>query len=316
MSHAENNMKIVAHARAVIRKGSKSFSFASRLLARDQRQAAMMLYSWCRYCDDRIDGKDRSTPSSTKEKNLRELIARTSAIYRGEDPVEPEFAAMAYVVRKYSIPAYYPRELLAGMEMDLYHEGFATFEDLLRYCYRVAGVVGLMMVHVLKVSDEAAMQHAQDMGMAMQLTNIARDIIEDAEMGRVYIPREWLREFNLAESDLLLPEARSKLAELARRLCDEAEKLYRSGDDGIKYLSLPAAFSIIAARSVYSAIGRKVVRRGERAWDSRTWVRRWHKLALLFSVVLRLARHVPERWQNPWKPISPVGVRRFAWPKS
>lgn len=315
MELKRENQVIVAHSRAAIRKGSKSFSFASRLLGRDEREAAMMLYSWCRYCDDRTDVKDLTTPVSVKEANLNDLKMKTEGIYKGEFPSEPEFAAMAYVVHKYQVPAYYPRELLAGMEMDLYHDGFETFDELLQYCYRVAGVVGLMMVHVLQVSDERALEYAQDMGMAMQLTNIARDIVEDAEMGRVYIPRQWLNEVGLSPSEVNHPESRPKLALIARKLHDEAEKLYQSGDKGISYLPFAAAFSIVAARKVYSAICAKVVRRGSHAWDSRTWIPRWHKFLLLFSVSFSLLRTIPARIASPWKAVKISEVRKFAWPQ-
>ena len=306
---------IVAHSRTAIRKGSKSFSFASRLLAKDEREAAMMLYSWCRYCDDRTDIKDRATSYEIKQHNLDDLIAKTAAVYRGEMPDEPEFGAMAHVVRKYNLPAYYPQELLAGMAMDLNHDGFETVADLMRYCYRVAGVVGLMMVHVLRVSQTAALKHAQDMGMAMQLTNIARDIVEDAEMGRIYLPREWMREVGLDEKDILAPVSRAKLAQLSQKLVVMAEALYRSGDEGIKYLPFYAAFSVVAARQVYSAIGQRVVRRGPEAWNSRTWIPRWKKFLMLGPIVLSVLKSIPERMKAPWRAESITGVRRFEWPQ-
>ena len=302
---------VVAHSRASIRRGSKSFSFASRLLAKDQREAAMMLYAWCRYCDDRTDIKDRSTGLEIKEQNLKDLIAKTACIYEDGLLEEPEFAAMRYVVRRYKIPGFYPAELLKGMEMDLYHKGFETLDELLHYCYRVAGVVGLMMVHVLQVSDESALAFAQDMGMAMQLTNIARDIVEDAEMGRIYIPRQWLLEIGLNEADLLKPTSREKLAVAAKRLVTEAERLYRSGDKGIAYLPIVASFSIVAARQVYSAIGRKVVRRGAHAWDTRTWIPRWRKFLMLFSVGWTMLLTVPQRLRKPWSPVEVHRVRLF-----
>ena len=125
-----------------------------------------------------------------------------------------------------------------------------ALKELLLYCYRVAGTVGLMMSHVMGLRDESALKHAADLGIGMQLTNIARDIIEDAAMGRIYLPLSWLQEAQIPAAEVAAPEYREKLAMLSLRLLREADRYYRSGDAGLWYLSFRSACAVSAARQV------------------------------------------------------------------
>lgn len=281
--------KSIAHGRSMITKGSKSFSLAARIFGAKTRDAAFALYGWCRYCDDQIDDSDHgmrrtSTENlndgdlSTRLDNLKKL---TRHAYAGERMKDPIFIAFQHVVRTYSIPAQYPLDLLEGMAMDVRRAQYETLDDLLLYCYRVAGTVGLMMSHIMGTRGHKACKHANDMGCAMQLTNIARDIMDDAAMGRVYLPVRWLKEENLDPKDIAEPQKRPIVARLVKRLLDEAEKLYQSGDDGLKYLPFRAACAVGAARHVYSEIGRRILKKGPRAWDERTIVPLTRKLYVM-----------------------------------
>ena len=179
---------------------------------------------------------------------------------------------------------------------------YANLRELLLYCYRVAGTVGLMMSHVMGLRDESALKHAADLGIAMQLTNIARDVTEDASMGRIYLPLDWLDEANIALDEIAAPANREKLAMVTLRVLREAERYYRSGDAGLWHLSFRSACAVSAARHVYSEIGALLVERGSRAWDQRTYVTGARKLWVVIRGVLSLIRSAPARIFKPWTP--------------
>ena len=187
--------------------------------------------------------------------------------------------------------------------MDVEKKEYQTLEDLNLYCYRVAGVVGLMMVHIMGISDEKALKNAADLGIAMQMTNIARDVLDDFGLGRVYLPLSWLTEIGMGRDQVGQAEFRSKLASGVKRLVDEAQSYYESGRQGIAYLPWRAALAVSAACSVYSQIGHAVVTRGPRAWDSRTIVPQWKKVIALFGGVVEVVKSLPRRWVNPWNSV-------------
>src|SRR5512144_2881560 len=210
--------------RGIITKGSKSFSLAARLFDPETRDAAFFLYGWCRYCDDQIDDTGKTENQEELAKRVKALKDNTHSAFSFARQREPVFVALQYIVHRYGIPVHYALELIEGMSMDARVTRYSTLKELLLYCYRVAGTVGLMMTHVMGVRDERALRHAADLGIAMQLTNIARDIIEDAEMGRVYIPLAWLCEAEIEPGEIAAPQHREKLAMLTLRLRHEAER--------------------------------------------------------------------------------------------
>src|ERR1051325_6811727 len=180
--------------RGIITKGSKSFSLAARLFDPATRDAAFFLYGWCRYCDDQVDTAATCETPDVVLDRVTSLKQRTAAASGFMPQTDPVFIALQYIARRYAIPAHYALELIEGMAMDARGTRYTTLKELLLYCYRVAGTVGLMMTHVMGVRDQRALRNATDLGIAMQLTNIARDIIEDAAIGRIYLPLAWLRE--------------------------------------------------------------------------------------------------------------------------
>ncbi|NJM09891.1 MAG: squalene/phytoene synthase family protein, partial [Bdellovibrionaceae bacterium] len=154
----------------------------------------------------------------------------------------------------------------------------ADMAALRLYCYRVAGVVGLMMAHVMGISDERALKNACDLGIAMQLTNIARDVMADFEMGRCYLPADLLQKHGLNFDTYHLPEKRMTLAAAVRELLAEADEHYKSGELGTLYLSPQSALVILIARFTYARIGRKVIKAGAQAWDRRQYTSKFEKL--------------------------------------
>jgi phytoene synthase len=197
-------------------------------------------------------------------------------------------------------------DLIFGMRMDLERSRYADFRELSTYCYHVAGVVGLMMSYILGVSAERAYLHACHLGMAMQLTNICRDIREDWRLGRIYLPMNWLRDAHIDTDRADWLDREIELMSVVRRMLGEAEHLYRSGDRGLRFLSFRSRLAILAARLVYSEIGRQLLRRGPAGLRSRVVTSPFRKAALLsksvFKNVLSLA------WLRPWRRSTPREV--------
>jgi phytoene synthase len=285
---------IISLSHELIEKGSKSFAMAAKLLPRDVRYDAMMLYAWCRHCDDVIDdqilGFARDTASTeTPAERLEQLKEKTKAALEGHAD-EPVFIALGRVARKHGIPERHPMELLNGFEMDVNGRVYNTLEDTLDYCYHVAGVVGVMMAMIMGVRERPTLNRASDLGIAFQLTNISRDVVEDAKGGRCYLPREWLREAGIEDADLSDPQHRKAVFEVTHRLLREADEYYRSALFGMQRLPLGAAVGIGCARRVYRDIGRIVANRGESAWDGRAIVGRSRKAAAAISGAIAAIR--------------------------
>ncbi|MCH2342134.1 phytoene/squalene synthase family protein [Pseudomonas sp. NPDC047963] len=289
------NDQVIDHSTQAINVGSKSFAAAAKLFDERTRQSAVMLYAWCRHCDDVIDGQTLGHGQvegdrSTGEARLAELVDLTERAYAGEPMQDPAFAAFQQVIQRHRIPLEYPLEHLAGFRMDVQDYRYQTVDDTLLYCYRVAGVVGLMMAKVMGAEAEATLDRACDLGLAFQLTNIARDIVEDAEIGRVYLPADWLAEVGIPADQIGMPYNRPALALLAARLVDLAEPYYLSASQGLRDLPLRSAWSIATAHGVYRQIGVEVKARGAAAWDTRVSTTGAQKLQfLLGGGVLALA---------------------------
>ncbi len=201
---------IIDRSRLIIEKGSKSFAAAAKLFDTETRENAYMLYAWCRHCDDVIDNQELGFDSKPQDAEttraiLDQLRTQTQAAIDNVPSEDPVFEGLRYVLRRNDIPGRYPLELLDGFAMDAADHHYETLADTLQYCYYVAGVVGIMMAYVMGTRDEAALQRATDLGIAFQLTNISRDIREDAEIGRIYLPNEWLREAGIPREEILDP---------------------------------------------------------------------------------------------------------------
>jgi phytoene synthase len=280
------NDGLLNHATQAIEVGSKSFAAAARLFDPVTRRGVLMLYAWCRHCDDVVDGQElgfKAAPSEQPDAaaKLEGLREQTRRAYAGETMRDPAFAAFQEVALRHHIPQRFAFDHLAGFAMDVDGARYESIDDTLRYCYHVAGVVGLMMASIMGVSEPRVLDRACDLGLAFQLTNIARDIVEDAQIGRCYLPAQWLREAGIPRAELALPRHRPALAKVAARLVDHAEPYYASALGGIAALPLRSAWAIAAARKVYRQIGIVVKRRGAHAWDERAGTSKATKLRLL-----------------------------------
>jgi phytoene synthase len=170
-----------------------------------------------------------------------------------------------------------------------------------------------MMSSIMGVSSQRALRHASDLGIAMQLTNISRDLLTDARMGRCYLPQSWLRELNLSEKDIFNPTFRLAFAYLVRKLLKEAEARYQSGVEGLKYLPWRSALAVSMAIGVYRKIGRKVERRKEKAWDSRTVVSKTEKVLCVFGALWSVGKTIRYRLFMPWKKSDNLQLWRHQW---
>ena len=312
--------QLLAHATETIAVGSKSFAAAARLFEPATRRSVLMLYAWCRHCDDVIDNQELGFNNAGATAHdaaaaLDALQRETARAYAGHPMTVPAFAAFQEVVRHHHIAQRYALDHLAGFAMDVHDARYETLGDTLRYCYHVAGVVGLMMAQIMGAQDDAVLDRACDLGMAFQLTNIARDIVEDARVGRCYVPAQWLREAGIPAGVALaqLPDYLPALAAVAERLVAEAEPYYRSASGGIHALPLRSAWAIATAHGVYRQIGIDVRARGAHAWDHRVSTSKATKLRLLAMGGLKaLASRLttaPARprglWQRPGPAAGP-----------
>lgn len=287
---------IVATAGESIARGSRSFAAASKLFDPETRERAWLLYAWCRRCDDIVDGQDHGhgmTRVADPAARLAEVRERTAAALAGEWVGDAAFDALRIVAAETHMPHRFAWDLIDGFALDAEDWRPQTEDDLLRYCYHVAGVVGCMMAVVMGVApdDDAVLDRACDLGLAFQLANIARDIGEDAEAGRCYLPADWLAEVGLTAADPL--GDRDALAILGTRLADRAEGYEISARGGAAALSFRSAWAVLAAADIYGGIARKVRARGPQAWDSRTTTSGREKLGAIVKAWGEARRRAP-----------------------
>lgn len=280
---------LVSEARRAIEKGSKSFAFASRLFGRTERERAWMLYAWCRRCDDIADGQAFGRPAHDAPHDPEEahdLIEAIRVLTRraldGQPTADPAFDAFGQVALEARLTMEMAEDVIAGFALDAEEWRPRTEEDLMRYCWHVAGAVGVMMAQVMGVrpDDHETLDRAADLGMAFQLINIARDILDDDAVDRCYLPTEWLAEEDIEPGQHAKPHHRMELAEMAERLIGISERHMAAGKWGTRRLGFRRRWAVLAAANIYGAIGRKVVRLGPDAWDHRVHVGRLEKLAL------------------------------------
>lgn len=270
------------HCTAAIRQGSRSFHAASRLLPRRVRDPALALYAFCRLADDAVDEQVEKAAA------VLSLHERLDLAYAGRPRNAPADRAFAAIIEGFDMPRALPDALLEGLAWDAEGRRYATLSDLRAYAARVASAVGAMMCVLMRVRDGDALARACDLGVAMQLTNIARDVGEDAREGRLYLPLDWLAEAGIApEAFLRAPAPTPEIRAMVRRLLHEAQGLYHRSEAGVKALPLAARPGIFAARFIYAGIGGQV-----RAGGHDTITRRAHtgsaqKLGWLALAVLR-----------------------------
>ena len=256
------------------------------MLPRGTHEPAAALYAFCRLADDAVDACDACDANGDRRGAVERLRERLRLAYAGTPQDDPADRALAIVVAKHAIPAALFDALLEGFEWDLQGRRYDTLDQLTDYAARVAGTVGAMMAVLMGARTPEALARATDLGAAMQLSNIARDVGEDARMGRLYLPREWLREAGIdPDAWLANPTFTPALASVVQRLLDAAEVLYARVGAGVARLPLACRPGINAARFMYAEIGREVARRGFDSVSARAHVSATRKVALLMRSV-------------------------------
>jgi len=264
----------------IIKYHSKTFSLAATLLDSDRRNAIAALYSFCRITDDIIDKelKDRDVLLALWKKNI------TSHLPNISNPIQ---LAWLHTRTKYSIPSEYMEQLIAGVKMDVEKRRYRTFEDLIEYCYHVASTVGLMSMHIVGFLDKKAIPYAIQMGVALQLTNIIRDVGEDYVMGRIYIPQEDLDRFSITENHFknkIIDESWKKMISFQ---IERARHHFRESRKGLSYLEPKGKWSISAAATLYEEILKMVERNNYDNLNHRAFVSKKRKLFLLSKMMVK-----------------------------
>lgn len=266
----------MAACRAMIRTGSLSFHAASRLLPGRVRNPALALYAFCRVADDDVD------EVQDKAHAVLRLRERLDLIYAGTPEARPSDRAFAAVVQDFDMPRTLPDALLEGLAWDAMGRRYQSLADLHAYSARVASAVGVMMCVLMRVRDPDALARAADLGLAMQLTNIARDVGEDARAGRLFLPLDWLEAEGIdPEVFVADPRPSQGLSRIVARLLAVADDLYRRASTGVHSLPADCRLGIAAARHIYAAIGTEVARQGHDSVSRRARTSRGQKLALM-----------------------------------
>lgn len=269
-----------AHCRRLTRDASKSFFLAAALLPASKRRAVEALYAFARTSDNAVD--EHEAPTQALDAWLASLHGATTS----QDPV---LRAWHDASTRYSLPRTLADELLAGVGMDLTISRYQTFEELQLYCYRVASVIGLLSMHIIGY-EAGADPYAIQLGTALQLTNILRDVGEDAARGRIYLPLEDLERFGLCEADILNGIQDQRFRALMRWQIARAERLYQGAWPGIVLLHRDGQFAVAAAALLYRAILPRIVANDFDVYSRRAFVSTSAKLLLLPRIWRQLGR--------------------------
>ncbi|MEL7448001.1 MAG: phytoene/squalene synthase family protein [Pseudomonadota bacterium] len=289
----------IAACREMLRVGSQSFYAASMILPQEIRLPASVLYAFCRIADDLIDdGADTSAA-------VAELYARLDEIYAGTPRDCPADRAMVSVVQEYGIPQTLLAALIEGFEWDVAGRRYETLSELFDYAARVAGTVGAMMAKIMGARAPDVLARACDLGVAMQLTNIARDVGEDARAGRLYLPLDLLARAGVEpEQWLSKPEYTPAIGSVVKQLLEAADELYERAQRGIAQLPAGARPGIYAAGAIYAEIGRVIESNGLDSVTTRAVVPRSRKIALLSRSVVAAARSLERDYAPPLQEVE------------
>jgi phytoene synthase len=266
---------------------SRSFSLASRLLPHSKRRAVRALYAFCRTTDDLVDHPTENTPEELCDWWHDSLTPQ---------PARYNLVALAWgdTRARYAIPRRYAEQLLEGVAFDLRTVRYNSFSDLACYCYGVASTVGLMSMHIIGYKSDEAIPYAVKLGVALQLTNILRDIAEDWERGRLYIPQDELEAFGVNEQDIAEGRLTANWRNLMRFQIERTRRLYEEAWPGIALLNAEGRLAIIAAADFYRGILSNIEHHNYDVFSRRAHITRWGKIRRLPSLWWQARRISPE----------------------
>ncbi|VVC04481.1 Squalene/phytoene synthase [Candidatus Bilamarchaeum dharawalense] len=268
-----------------IRVGSKTFYFASRFMSEDRRNSFYAIYAFCRHTDNLIDDNE-GNPKLQKLliKDWRKRLLEAHDKGYSTDPILNPFI---HIMKKNNIPLRYPLELIRGVSMDISKKEYGTFRELRKYCFRVASVVGLMLMHVMGIENiKKAKKYATKLGIAMQLTNILRDVGEDAKMGRVYFPKDELAKFGLSIQDILSLQKTTNVIDFLKFQVARARKYYREAMAGLAMIHREVRVVIALALSLYREILGVIEENEYEVFTKRAYVSLFRKVMIYIKIVL------------------------------
>lgn len=291
----ENLAEAYRYCESVTRKHAKSFYFAARFLPRHKQPSVFAIYAFCRHVDDEIDESGLSDEVQAA-RAVEEWKSRLSEVYSavdsesegrrepGSEPIDKVFLAWKDMLPRYPIDREIPLDLIRGVTMDTYKKRYDTFEELYVYCYRVASTVGLMSSEILGYSNREALKYAEALGIGMQLTNILRDVREDAERGRIYLPKEDLERFGVTEDEIFGSVFSDRFRALMEFEIERARHYYSEGEKGIAYLDRDTRFTVLFASRIYARILDEIEALSHNVFSSRAHTSKTQKILALPGV--------------------------------
>ena len=273
-----------AQAEKITRIYAKTFYFASPFLSKQKRQAAYAAYAVCRIADDYVD----NNPLDTTSQKLVEIKQDIDNAYAGYPTDDPLLSAFRNSIDRFGIPKQYFDDIISGMYMDLNKARYADFAELYDYCYKVAGVVGLIMLQIFDTNSPEAKPYAVDLGIALQLTNIIRDIKEDFARGRIYLPQEDLQRFGITKEDIATEKVSDNFQALLQFQIQRARLYYSRCLTGLSFIkNRRCRFLVLAIRQMYAAILEAIEKNDYDVFIRRAQVSNLKKIAIISGLFLR-----------------------------
>ncbi|MDL1892684.1 phytoene/squalene synthase family protein [Sphingobacteriales bacterium CHB3] len=298
--------------RLYTRHYAKTFYFASHVLPREKRLAAYAVYSFCRYADEIADHGSAVGDRVQAKRRLADLQNQLRYLYTNSPLMDKKLLAFRDTVFRYGIPENYFKDLLRGVEMDLEKKRFADFAELNDYCYCVASVVGLIMTKIFGASDETALQHAADLGTAMQLTNILRDVGEDYRRGRIYLPQDEMANFGYSERDLRDGNVTQNFKRLMEFQIDRARRYYESAEQGIPMLTNDGSrFCVRLMSRTYARILDRIEKNSFNVFTVRAHVPFVQKLGIALFAAAGFSRNRRSAGRRSLEPFSPIPAEQM-----
>lgn len=289
----ENLKQAYIQCRSITREHAKTFYMATRFLPNEKQRGIFAIYALCRYIDDLVDeAEDLVSKKGLDYDGIHERLdtwkQKLQDTYEGKRHDNPILMAFSDVLRSYSIPIELPFELMEGVCMDLYKKRYATFDEVYEYSYKVASIVGLMTSEIFGYHSDEALDYAVDLGIAMQLTNILRDIGEDLGKDRIYLPKEDLDRFGVTEGDLFKHRKTDAFCELMRFQIERTRSYYERSDKGIPLLKEDSRLPVYLARHNYSRILDKIEANKFNVFEHRAYLNATEKISILPRILYRI----------------------------
>lgn len=271
-------------AKAITKHHAKTFYFASRFLKKEKRSSAYTVYAICRISDEAVDGKQDSSALD----NLAILQQKIDSAYKNAPLADSLLSAFQQSINKYHIPKKYFDALIEGMHMDLYKNRYKNFEELYDYCYKVAGVVGLIMLEIFGYTDPKATDYAISLGVAMQLTNILRDVKEDFNRNRIYLPENEMQRFQVSKNDISRSQINENFKALMKFQIARSREYYEKAKQGIKMLDdLNSRFVVCAMADIYSGILNSIEKNDFDVFTRRACVSTPRKIIAVLKIIFK-----------------------------